>query len=133
GFLEVGLRSHADGRNPLRLVGYIEGWYVAEDHGTAESARNSLPARRTGHAVTGASRWLPMPSSTMSCRSAHTRPWVTRLSTAVCIIGIDSENPVIWTFVVAFASLQLPNNSNALKCRIAQLRTGAAPTTNAHL
>jgi aminoglycoside 6'-N-acetyltransferase I len=28
GFLEVDLRSHADGCNPSRPVGYIEGWYV---------------------------------------------------------------------------------------------------------
>jgi aminoglycoside 6'-N-acetyltransferase I len=32
GFLEVDLRSHADGCNPSRPVGYIEGWYVAESH-----------------------------------------------------------------------------------------------------
>lgn len=32
GFLEVDLRSHADGCNPFQPVGYIEGWYVAEDH-----------------------------------------------------------------------------------------------------
>ena len=32
GFLEVGLRSHADGCNPLRPVGYLEGWYVADEH-----------------------------------------------------------------------------------------------------
>ena len=32
GFLEVDLRSHADGCNPLQPVGYIEGWYVAEDY-----------------------------------------------------------------------------------------------------
>jgi len=32
GFMEVDLRSHADGCNPSRPVGYIEGWYVAEDH-----------------------------------------------------------------------------------------------------
>lgn len=32
GFLEVDLRSHADGCNPARAVGYIEGWYVAENH-----------------------------------------------------------------------------------------------------
>lgn len=32
GFLEVDLRSHADGCNPIRPVGYIEGWYVAENH-----------------------------------------------------------------------------------------------------
>ena len=32
GFLEVDLRSHADGCNPSRPVGYIEGWYVADNH-----------------------------------------------------------------------------------------------------
>jgi aminoglycoside 6'-N-acetyltransferase I len=29
GFIEAGLRSHADGCDPSRPVGYIEGWYVA--------------------------------------------------------------------------------------------------------
>jgi aminoglycoside 6'-N-acetyltransferase I len=32
GFLEVDLRSHADGCNPSKPVGYIEGWYVAEEY-----------------------------------------------------------------------------------------------------
>jgi aminoglycoside 6'-N-acetyltransferase I len=32
GFVEVDLRSHADGCNPSKPVGYIEGWYIAEDH-----------------------------------------------------------------------------------------------------
>jgi aminoglycoside 6'-N-acetyltransferase I len=32
GFLEVGLRSHADGCDDSQAVGYIEGWYVTEDH-----------------------------------------------------------------------------------------------------
>jgi aminoglycoside 6'-N-acetyltransferase I len=32
GFLEVDLRSHADGCDPVRPVGYVEGWYVAESH-----------------------------------------------------------------------------------------------------
>jgi aminoglycoside 6'-N-acetyltransferase I len=32
GFLEVDLRSHADGCNPSRPVGYVEGWYVTENH-----------------------------------------------------------------------------------------------------
>ena len=32
GFLEVDLRSHAEGCNPSQPVGYIEGWFVAEDH-----------------------------------------------------------------------------------------------------
>jgi len=30
GFLEVGLRSHADSCNPALPVGYVEGWFVAE-------------------------------------------------------------------------------------------------------
>jgi aminoglycoside 6'-N-acetyltransferase I len=32
GFLEVGLRSHVDGCDALRAVGYVEGWYVAEGY-----------------------------------------------------------------------------------------------------
>lgn len=32
GFIEAGLRSHADGCNPARPVGYIEGWYVAPEY-----------------------------------------------------------------------------------------------------
>lgn len=28
GFIEVDLRSHADGCDPSRPVGYIEGWYI---------------------------------------------------------------------------------------------------------
>ena len=32
GFLEVGLRSHADSCDPARPVGYVEGWYVADAH-----------------------------------------------------------------------------------------------------
>ena len=31
GFVEVGLRSHADGCDPSRPVGFIEGWYVEPD------------------------------------------------------------------------------------------------------
>jgi aminoglycoside 6'-N-acetyltransferase I len=30
GFLEAGLRSHADGCDPAHPVGYVEGWYVVE-------------------------------------------------------------------------------------------------------
>ena len=32
GFLEVDLRSHADGCDPAHPVGYIEGWYVAHEY-----------------------------------------------------------------------------------------------------
>lgn len=30
GFAEVGLRSHADGCDPVRPVGFLEGWYVVD-------------------------------------------------------------------------------------------------------
>lgn len=32
GFLQTGLRSHADGCDPIRPAGYIEGWFVRESH-----------------------------------------------------------------------------------------------------
>jgi aminoglycoside 6'-N-acetyltransferase I len=32
GFLEVGLRSHADGCDTSRPVGFVEGWFVREEH-----------------------------------------------------------------------------------------------------
>ena len=31
GFVEVDLRSHADGCDPAQPVGYVEGWYVEEN------------------------------------------------------------------------------------------------------
>jgi aminoglycoside 6'-N-acetyltransferase I len=44
GFLEVDLRSHADGCNPSRPVGYVEGWYVSEDHRQRGIGRKLLAA-----------------------------------------------------------------------------------------
>jgi aminoglycoside 6'-N-acetyltransferase I len=32
GFLEAGLRSYADGCDAAQPVGYVEGWYVVENH-----------------------------------------------------------------------------------------------------
>lgn len=32
GFVEVGLRSHADGCDPKRPVGFVEGWFVSEKY-----------------------------------------------------------------------------------------------------
>ena len=32
GFLEVGLRSHADGCDTKQPVGFVEGWFVREEH-----------------------------------------------------------------------------------------------------
>ena len=44
GFLEIDLRSHADGCNPSRPVGYVEGWYVAENHRHRGIGRKLLAA-----------------------------------------------------------------------------------------
>jgi aminoglycoside 6'-N-acetyltransferase I len=44
GFLEVDLRSHADGCNPARPVGFIEGWYVAENQRHRGIGRKLLAA-----------------------------------------------------------------------------------------
>lgn len=53
GFLEVDLRSHADGCNPAQPVGYVEGWYVVEDFRCCGLGRRLLAkaedwARRLG-------------------------------------------------------------------------------------
>jgi aminoglycoside 6'-N-acetyltransferase I len=42
GFVEVDLRSHADGCNPSQPVGYIEGWYVAENYRHREIGKKLL-------------------------------------------------------------------------------------------
>jgi aminoglycoside 6'-N-acetyltransferase I len=44
GFAEVGLRSHADGCDAARAVGYLEGWYVAESHRKRGIGRKLLRA-----------------------------------------------------------------------------------------
>ena len=44
GFLEVGLRSHADGCDPRRQVGFVEGWFVAPDHRGQDVGRSLMNA-----------------------------------------------------------------------------------------
>jgi aminoglycoside 6'-N-acetyltransferase I len=44
GFLEAGLRSHADGCDPKHPVGFVEGWFVAEDHRQRGLGRRLLSA-----------------------------------------------------------------------------------------
>lgn len=44
GFLEAGLRSHADGCDPSRAVGFIEGWYVLESQRQRGVGRQLLTA-----------------------------------------------------------------------------------------
>ena len=48
GFVEVDLRSHADGCDPIRPVGYVEGWYVA---GEVSSLRGWKTADCCGRGV----------------------------------------------------------------------------------
>jgi aminoglycoside 6'-N-acetyltransferase I len=60
GFLEAGLRSHADGCDPTRPVGFVEGWFVLD--AIAEKARAHVSSRRlkNGRGATAASRWHPI-------------------------------------------------------------------------
>ena len=63
GFLEVDLRSHADGCNPSRPVGYVEGWYVAENHRHRGIGRRLLAAaedwaRSQGCAEMASDTWV---------------------------------------------------------------------------
>jgi aminoglycoside 6'-N-acetyltransferase I len=63
GFLEVDLRSHADGCNPSRPVGYVEGWYVAEKCRTRGIGRALLAAaenwaRRQGALEMASDTWV---------------------------------------------------------------------------
>jgi aminoglycoside 6'-N-acetyltransferase I len=44
GFVEVGLRSHADGCDASRPVGFVEGWFVARDHRGQRVGRSLMEA-----------------------------------------------------------------------------------------
>jgi aminoglycoside 6'-N-acetyltransferase I len=44
GFIEVGLRSHADGCDTRRPVGFVEGWYVEPEHRAAGMGRALMQA-----------------------------------------------------------------------------------------
>ncbi len=63
GFLEVDLRSHADGCSPSRPVGYVEGWYVAEGYRRKGIGRSLLAAaedwaRSQGCIEIGSDTWV---------------------------------------------------------------------------
>lgn len=47
GFVEVGLRSHADGCDPSRPVGFVEGWFVVAEHRRTGVGRALLAAAET--------------------------------------------------------------------------------------
>jgi aminoglycoside 6'-N-acetyltransferase I len=54
GFLEVDLRSHADGCDPSRPVDISRVGTLLRSIDTTESGGNSWPLQKTGHAVRGA-------------------------------------------------------------------------------
>jgi aminoglycoside 6'-N-acetyltransferase I len=63
GFIEAGLRSHADGCDPSRPVGYVEGWFVAASHrgrkiGTRLLAAAEDWARSQGCLEMASDTWL---------------------------------------------------------------------------
>jgi aminoglycoside 6'-N-acetyltransferase I len=63
GFVEVGLRSHADGCDPSRPVGYLEGWYVIPSQ-----RRRKVGARL----VEAAERW----ARDRGCREMASDTWL---------------------------------------------------------
>ncbi len=63
GFVEVALRSHADGCDPSRPVGFIEGWYVEPEYrrkkvGTKLIAAAENWARNQGCVEMASDTWL---------------------------------------------------------------------------
>jgi len=63
GFVEVGLRSHADGCDASRPCGFIEGWYVEPSHrrrgiGRALSRQAESWAREQGCLEMASDTWL---------------------------------------------------------------------------
>ena len=63
GFLEVGLRSHADGCDPRRPVGFVEGWFVARDHRGQRVGRSLMEA---------AEHW----ASSLGCTEMASDTWI---------------------------------------------------------
>lgn len=72
GFVEVDLRSHADGCDPCRPTGYLEGWYVSPSHrrkrvGALLVAAAENWARKQGCTEMASDTWL----DALHSRHAH--------------------------------------------------------------
>jgi aminoglycoside 6'-N-acetyltransferase I len=68
GFVEVGLRSHADGCDPTRPCGFVEGWYVVPDQrrrgiGRALIERAEVWAREQRCTEIASDTWIDNPES----------------------------------------------------------------------
>jgi aminoglycoside 6'-N-acetyltransferase I len=63
GFIEVGLRSHADGCDPHQPVGFLEGWYVEPDQRRRGLGRSLVEA---------AEAW----SRAQGCREMASDTWI---------------------------------------------------------
>ena len=68
GFLEVGLRSHADGCDPARPVGFVEGWFVREGYrqrgiGAALMRAAEEWAREQGSVEMASDTWIDQEGS----------------------------------------------------------------------
>jgi aminoglycoside 6'-N-acetyltransferase I len=73
GFAEVGLRSHADGCDPSRPCGFLEGWYVRPEERNRGLGRSLVSAcenwaRELGCAEMAADTWMDNDES----QRAHT-------------------------------------------------------------
>lgn len=74
GFVEVGLRSHADGCDPARPCGFIEGWYVEPEHrgrgvGAALIRRAEDWSRAQGCVELASDTWLDNEASLRAHRA----------------------------------------------------------------
>lgn len=80
GFVEVGLRSHADGCDETRQVGFIEGWFVAPGHRRHGIGRALIAAaedwcREQGCVELASDTWIDNKDSQRTSPSAS-RPWI---------------------------------------------------------
>ena len=78
GFAEVDLRSHADGCNPAWPVGYLEGWYVAEE------ARHSGIGRRL---LSVAEDW----ARSHGCVEMASDTWIDNELSQTCHVALGFE------------------------------------------
>jgi aminoglycoside 6'-N-acetyltransferase I len=87
GFAEVGLRSHADGCDPLNPVGFLEGLYVVPDRRGMGIGRSLLAAAEDWPAAKVAKKWPPTPGLITKAPKGYTKPLGTKLSTDAFTIG----------------------------------------------